>query len=613
MAGSYFFNNSNLSNDMSSNTQSLAKADSILFKDQKRTTRTNNYNHRINLRVEYRIDSANTILITPSLSTQRNRSLTTSHQENYYAGNDGFQAELQNNRSSLNTGYNFNNNILYRHAFAKRGRSISLNLNTAINNRDGWTYQESYTRTITGNNDSVNQYFDNTTKGRTLSANVVYTEPVGKKGQLQLNYQPSFTHNNADKETYKYTPEDKAYTTFDPSQSNKFENDYNTQNTGATYRVGDRDNQFAVGANYQYSSLMSDQVYPAVASINRKFSNILPNLQLRRKLSNRSSIRVFYRASVNPPSVSQLQNVLDNTNPLSVSIGNPNLDQQYSHTVNARYTFTNVQLGQSFVANIFLQKVNDFITDALYTANNDSVLTPTFTLSKGGQISIPVNLDGYYSLRSFASFGQPLGFLKSNINVNGEFRFTRTPGIANGVTSFTNVTGYTAGLGLASNISEYVDFNLSYNAIFNNTRNAVQPRLNSNYVTRVASIQFNLLSKNGWFLQNDLLNTTNTGLSAGFNTSYWLWNLGAGKKLLPNRRGEIKLSVFDLLDQNQSVTRTVSGVDIIDERNTVLQRYFMLTFTYNLKNFGTAKSSGAQRGEGRAPGQGFYGAPGGRP
>lgn len=598
VSGSYFFNNSNLNNDVLTNRQSLAKPDSILYADESTMSRTNNYNHRVNFRMEYRIDSANSLIITPSLSFQRNKSRSNTFQQNYYNLTDGMLSELENNRSSITAGYNINNNILYRHSFAKKGRTISVNLNTSFSDRDGDTYQESMATYFGsgGKNDTLLQYTDNVTKGRTLSSNIVYTEPIGRRGSLQLNYNPSFTTNKADKETFRFDAVSQKYEQLDTAISNKFDNTYNTHNTGLTYRIGDRDRQFSVGLNYQFSELNSDQVFPQVTTISRSFTNFLPNLQWRTKISARSSIRIFYRTSVSAPSVNQLQNVIDNTNPLLVSTGNPALDQQYSHTLATRYTYTNTQKGQSFFANIFLQKTSDYVTNAIYTAYQDSVLAPGVTLYRGSQLTKPVNLDGFWSLRSFFTFGQPVKALKSNVNLNAGFTYSKTPGLANGLKTSTDVFNYTGGIVVASNVSEYIDFTLSYNANYYQARNAQQPQLNTNYWTTTAGVQFNLLTKTGWFLQNDLNNQSYSGLSAGYNPSFWLWNVAIGKKLLKDKRGELKASVFDLLKQNQSVTRTVSGLDIIDERNTVLQQYFMLTFTYNLKNFGTPARSGGGGG-----------------
>jgi hypothetical protein len=94
--------------------------------------------------------------------------------------------------------------------------------------------------------------------------------------------------------------------------------------------------------------------------------------------------------------------------------------------------------------------------------------------------------------------------------------------------------------------------------------------------------------------QSDLNNQVYRGLTAGFNQNYWLWNLAVGKKFLKDQKGELKLSVFDLLKQNQAINREVNEIYIQDVQNDVLQQYFMLTFTYKLRNFGSKNRSNAK-------------------
>ncbi len=132
----------------------------------------------------------------------------------------------------------------------------------------------------------------------------------------------------------------------------------------------------------------------------------------RLKLSSKSNLRVIYRSSVSAPSVTQLQNVINNSNQFFYSTGNPDLQQQYTNNLITRYTYTNSTKGQSFFANIFFQTTNNYIANATYTASKDSALSNTITLFKGSQISKPVNLNGYMSARSFFTFGMPLKFIK---------------------------------------------------------------------------------------------------------------------------------------------------------------------------------------------------------
>jgi hypothetical protein len=290
--------------------------------------------------------------------------------------------------------------------------------------------------------------------------------------------------------------------------------------------------------------------------------------------------------------VNQLQNVYNISNPLFITTGNPFLDQSYTHFFNARLSSTNTTKGRSMFAGIFAQAVNDFVTNGTWVAAQDSVLEKDIVLRKGSQLSKPVNLDGYYSVRSFFNYGFPIKPIKSNLNLNAGVNYTRTPGAINDVVNYSNNYAYTLGVNVASNISEYIDFNISYSGNFNNVVNSIRPELNNRFYFHNAGVKVNVLSKNGWFLLNDLNNQIYSGLADGFNQNFWLWNVSAGKKFLKKQRGELKLSVFDLLNQNQSVVRNVGETFIEDVQTVVLQQYFMLTFTYTLRNFGQAAKNG---------------------
>jgi len=231
---------------------------------------------------------------------------------------------------------------------------------------------------------------------------------------------------------------------------------------------------------------------------------------------------------------------------------------------------------------------NDYVATATYIAKNDSALTPTVILYKGSQLTKPVNLDGQRSLNLFVTYAQPLKFIKTNINLNAGFVVNRTPGLINKVSGITRSYAYNGGVVLASNISQYVDYTISYNGSFNNAKNSLQPQLDNKYFSHSASARLNLLSKKGWVFNTDLTNQMYSGLSDGFNQSYWLWNMAVARKLFKGQKGEVRLSVFDLLNQNQSITRTISETYIEDVNTKVVKQYFMLTFTYNLKNFGKA-------------------------
>jgi hypothetical protein len=590
VSGSYFFNNTRNTQDQLTNQQIFVGKDSSQYYRENNISGSNNYNHRFNMRFEYKIDSMNSLMITPNISFQDNSSGSDITARTFFNESANLsQSHNSNNRETK--GYNISNNLLYRHSFKKRGRTISIGLNTGINNRDGETYLENnniYTRPSGLVRDSLKQFTDLVTKGYNLGLNISYTEPVGKDGQLQISYAPSYNKNESDQEAFRYDYSGDKYSLFDQNLSNKFSNDYRAHNAGVTFRKGNRDKMFSIGMALQQSQLNSEQVYPYAATVSRNFFNLLPEASLNRKISKRSSIRFNYRSSVNAPSVNQLQNVINNNNPLAVSTGNPDLKQQFSQNLNLRYTFTNTGKGQSLFANLFLQQNNNYIGNATFIAARDSVLNSSVTLFRGSQLSKPVNLNGYHSVRSFVTFGQPIKAIKTNMNINAGFSYVNTPGIVNGISNKSKTYTYNTGLVFSSNVSQYIDFTLSYSANFNRVVNSLQPELNNKYFNHISGAQVNLLNKKGWFYQADINNQLYRGLADGFNQDFWLLNMGIGKKFLKDQKGELKLSVFDLLKQNQSITRTATESSILDVQNQVLQQYFMLTFTYKLKNFGKA-------------------------
>ncbi|MGN6510553.1 MAG: outer membrane beta-barrel protein [Chitinophaga sp.] len=586
-SGSYFFNNSNSANEEITRTQTQFQK-GVQLENDTALSGSHNYNHRFNVRLEYKIDSSNEIIFEPNLSFQKNDRFSNSIGNTFMA--DTLVSTNLRNTTSDNSGYNLNTNLTFRHAFAKRGRTITLGLGARINDRTGESFTNSDLDYPSNpiSNDSLRQRVRPLSDGKSLNVNLAYTEPIGKMGQLQINYRPSWSTNNSDRRAYQFDYAGKDYSILDPEQSNMFSNNYNTQSAGLSFRRGNRDGMFMVGLNYQYAEMETKREYPTKNYATQSYQNILPIAMVMYKLGEYSRLRVFYRASTEQPNIDQLQDVYIYSGLTNVSIGNPNLNPQFGHGVFGRYNYTNTQNGQNLFVNLTLQTNSNYIANAIYTPTNgkDSLLTAVDTLKVGGRLSKPVNLDGYFSGRTGITWAMPVKFIKSNLNLSTGVGYSKIPGVTNSLQGFTHNYNYNLGAGLSSNISEYVDFNLSYNAVFNIVNNTIQPENNSNYSTHTASGSVNLLSKSGFVLQNEINYTFTHGLGEGYDQRFVLWNASVGKKFLKEQRGELRLSVFDLLKQNRSINRTVNGLDIVDEQNSVLTQYFMLTFTYRLKNFG---------------------------
>lgn len=609
LTGSYFFNEQKNTTSQIANTQYFnSKIANIV--DTTNTTSTN-VNNRVNLRFEYRIDSSNLLMITPNLgfqSSNANSSIGTG--TSFIPGTATTQTLNTNINNSNRSGDNLSNSILFRHSFKKRGRMFFINLTTAYNQRQGDAYVSTFQRSYTSanfNDTASNRYTNQDNHTTQISTNLTYAEPLGTNSQLQFTYSPSISKSSSNQKTYALNKNNNDYTDFLSNFSNVLDNKTTVQSAGLSYRWGVRDRMLSFGANYQHTALNSTQTYPREVNVNKGFDNVLPNAMFRYKFTTRSSLRIFYRANVITPSVTQLQSVLDPTNAPVYTIGNINLNQQYTHIGSAQYTYTNVSKGLVVVGNLYYQAANNYIATETYTPTRDTLVSGTL-LKVGSRLTKPVNLDGYSNLRSLVTFAIPVSFLKSNFNLHGGITYSKIPGITNDVYNMTRNTVYTAGSVISSNVSQHVDFTVSYTANFNKVRNEVRPASNSNYFQQLASVTLNLLSKNGWLFQTDLTNQLYSGLTAGFNQRFTLWNMSAGKKIFKNQKGEIKLTVFDLLNQNQSITRNVTADYIQDVQSVVLRQYAMLNFTYNLRSFGKGNARPANQ-ERRGFGDGFGGPP----
>src|ERR1043165_6139799 len=313
LTGSYFFNMSNNENGTELNRKYFNAGDSsTLYKENSAST-TTNMNHRVNLRLEYLIDTMNNLIFTPRFSYQQNKQTNSIDGQNSVL--DAMLSHTLSQYTSNSSGYNASGDLLWQHKFHKKYRTLSINVGTTINNKDGNTTQNAI-NSFADLNDSTNidQRSDNLNTSYKVNGNATYTEPAGKTGMVQLSYEPSYTWNKADKETFNRDTATSNYNVLDTLLSNKYDNDYMTQRFTAGYRFKNAQVNFMVGLAGQYALLTGTSVFPYAYNTHRDFYNLLPNLMLTYKFKNNSNIRVVYRASTNPPSISQLQSVIDKTN-----------------------------------------------------------------------------------------------------------------------------------------------------------------------------------------------------------------------------------------------------------------------------------------------------------
>lgn len=604
---SYFWNNGQNSTNKQVNRQYILGGEQSQYYSEISNSTTNNGNHRMNMRIEYNPDSSNSFILTPRFSLQNNQSnsnltASTSTDPEFIAASL-LNMSVNNNESNAN-GYNFNNELLYRHKFNKKGRTVSINLASGLTSRYRDNYLGSisdyYTQTKSQSNDSIKQQGKTLSDGFNLSSNIVYTEPLGSKSQLQLNYNLSSSQNNNDKKTYNYSFIEQQYNLFDTLLSNIYNNGYITHRAGIGYLYQSEKVNLNTGITYQYAELKGNTSFPFIDSTQITFNSILPNVMLNYKFTKFTNLRIFYRASTNSPSTGQLQKVIDNSNPLLLSTGNPQLKQEIRHFALSRFSHSNKEKTTNFFGMVFFQKIHNYIGNSTLIASNDTLVNNQI-INRGTQLSMPANLDGAWNARVLTTIGFPVKPIKSNLNFNTGFSYNRLPSLINAKANFSNTYGINIGAVLSSNISQKIDFSLTYNLNYNLVDNTIQPELNNNYFFQIGSITFNWEFWKGFFVQNSVTYQNYNGISSNINDQYTLWNFNVGKKIFKNKSGEIKLSCYDILDQNKSLNRSVTDMYIEDSDTQVLQQYFMLAFTYSLRNF-NGKISTQER-------QGFDGRP----
>lgn len=589
--GSYFFNAS--SNTAVSNTYRtyITQNSNGLNYTENATNQSDNINHRANFRLEWKIDSMNSFVFTPKFTYQKNSGSSTIAGIN--RNTNTLLSETANNYSSSLWATNFSAPILYRHSFAKKGRTISVNLTPGYNSSRGNSNLLTYTNYIadTLSVDTLNQIANLNKQGFVFNTSVVYTEPIGKSGQLMFNYGNNINMSSSDRQTFNFSDIDNSYSRFDTTLSNTFSTVYHSELAGISYGLQKTKWNLTAGVSYQWAILNNEREFPYAYNLNKTFNSVLPNAMFQYKFNAKKNLRIFYRSSNNAPNVDQLQDVINNSNPLQLSTGNAALKQDFQNSLNVRYSSVNTDKNTAFFVFANSTYTNNYIGKSTYIAAADTLLNNTILLAEGSQLSMPVNLNGYYSMRAFSSYSFPISKIKMNLSFNGGISYTHTPSLINSATNFANNTSASLGIVFSSNISEKIDFTLSSNSAYSNIQNTLQTASNNTYYNQNSRFKIQAQIWKGLFVSTDINHQYYNGLSASLTQNYLLWNAAIGYKFLKDRAAEFRLTAFDILKQNNSISRSITETYFEDVQTNVLQRYFMLTFTYNFKAYKEKKAT----------------------
>jgi len=589
LTASYFFNNAVNNNTTTSSTAYTSGEENSNIYDQSSSTGSTNYNSRINSRLEWNLDTNNAIYVILKGNIQQTQTAADATETDMLSEIE--QSFSNTNSSSSSKGYDYSGNILYMHKFHKQHRTLSLNLAFDDNNKSMpgniFSADEYYAKDTTST--ILNQQYTQPTFGYTYSSTLTYTEPIDSNSILQIDYNPSVNYNNTNKRTYNYDSTLEGYVLFDSAFSNQFEDTYITQAFGISYRLNHGKKYYVtLSLNPQFATLIGQEQYPNSVQIQRSYTSVLPRIIFNYRFSQSKNLRIMYRTNVTPPTISQLQNVVNNSNPLLLTTGNSDLKQDFSQSFIARYGATNANAGTTFLVYTYATYIQNYVGNASYIPLKDSTLSNGMVLYNGSQLSEPVNLQGYWNAKGFVTYGWLIRPLKVNLNLNSGVTYTHTPALINDIANYSSNYTYSEGTVLSSDISENVDYTLSYTANYSTVTNTLKNQEDDNYYSGVLTGKINLIFFKGLIVNTSLSQTSYTGLSQTYNQAIYLWNASLGYKFLKDKMLQVSISANDILNQNTSITRTVTDTYIQDSQTEVLRHYFMLNLQLNIRKFKTA-------------------------
>ena len=637
LAGNYLYNGS--INDVMEESSKITYLEdgSRLLNDETGTGRTMTQGHRFGMRLEHKFSENTSILFEPqfnfgygNFNEFSNFATATERDGVATPTNKGYTS-----RNGLNDNWRTSGFLLLRQRLGKPGRTISANIRYSFSDNNMYGFNQSLTtvydlQTGAGSDDPVNQRYDQNSKSTSLSGRVVYTEPLGAGFFIETNYQYSWNKNTSYKNTFNSATDalldgmlqyDDAGEMLDPIYSNSINNTSQHHRAGASLTYQKDKVRAQLGA--AYNPTITDNVTSGHDPYHNVAHNWSPQAMLNYEFNDNTNIRFFYWGRSSQPSTNQLLPVPDNSNPLNISLGNPNLNPYFNHSLRGNFGYTNKKTFTSVNARFGAGLVQDAITNAQW-------YDPS-----GVQYSIPVNGPGTGNVDLRVMVNSPFG--KSGFSI-----FSMTYGRYNQSTSFIGSGALesekyydpeTATFDYAAFNRDYSDLSASDDFVNNKTQTmSFTQRLRLTYRNDFVELTVGgrtRMNKSWYTMKNSQLQATwNNQVDASMN-----WTIPGGiniisdvdynwyngyttpqedeiilnaeiTKLLFKNKCTLALKAYDILGQSKNLSVSDSANYHIETRNNTLGRYIILSLTYRFGNFG---GPGGGRGPGGPGGHGPMG------
>ncbi|MEM6721552.1 MAG: outer membrane beta-barrel protein [Bacteroidota bacterium] len=574
----YFYSRADSENDSRVDRENILP-DGRFFTNSTSRFENVNDNHRFNAELQFEIDSTFKIIARPNFQFTEGENFSSRVEES-----------LDEDGNVLNTGdsrdftdserRNFNGNVDIIKKFGSKGAFLRIGTNGNFINNTSENFLNT-TNEIFGTTPSVetrDQLTDSESRQNNISANLEYRIPLKEKLFLDLEYRFSNRRERNDRRVFDFNNTTNAYDEFNETLSSDLKVNFQTHlpQIGINYETEKLYLSFNTGL--LFSELKNDE-FIQNTSVRSSFSDINVNSYMNYRIKQGMSVYFSYNTRTQAPSAQQLQPVENVSNPLNITTGNPNLNREFRHDIYANFNNYDFKSQTGFFVWLSGGFVNDQIVPLTITDEN-RIRTTTYT-----------NVDGVQRFSGGGSFSKTVKrdstSLRYNIglyaNYNKNFNFS------NGVKFSTERTGFTPSFRMNYNYKELFEIEPQYFVNLNTTRFSLDNLENETFQAHTVGLKTTSFWPKKVVFGNDLRYTYQTNVAPGFERGALFWNMSLGLKIL-NDKGTIKLTAYDLLNQNINTRRTVTADFIQDSQSTVLQRYFMLGFTYKINKVGGKKN-----------------------
>jgi hypothetical protein len=579
LSTSYYFNQTRLQLDARRENKRFLPGSTTL-----RTTDTSNQNnvttnHRISLRFEKQLDSMQTlIVISNSRFGMAGNNLQST--QRVFQGINGasefpttFSQSLNN--SSVNQ-FAMANTLLYRLKLKKKGRSLGVSGTYQVNKNDGdlllKARNEFYQATSVNEMlRALNQDQGTNSVSNQYKANLLYVEPFAKKFFWETFYNFNLRNDEVDRDVSNL---DDSRRRID-SLSLYYKNNYLFNRLGSSIRYSFKGLNVSVGVAGQQFKLdgkyARDQTQP-LQPISRTYSTLIPNVAVNYDLKNNKYLNGSYDVGVQIPSSRDLQPVTTNNNPLAITRGNPNLLPQLNHNLSAYFSYFNPGSFINFWANVYTTYyVNQIVYSQIIDPQTNIITT------------MPENLTGGKNLGSYLNFGFPLKKTKATLGLNTQLNFGHNLTRINEVLNETNNQNYSIGGRLELTPKDWITFYANANINVTNTKYSINTAQNQTIYNNTFRGDLNLKLPGKIYLNTSLNYNSYRNDKLNFNQQIPILNSAIYYILGKAQKAEIRLSAYDLLNRNVVVSQYAGQNYTSTERIQTLARYFMISFTYNMR------------------------------